>query len=125
MKGLLLESYLQLLQIELVLAFHGLHGLHTKVRNRRVSSDYRGPKLTVDVLCTAMEVGCVFYPKRVLCLQRSAATVLLLRQYGIDAQLAIGAQVLPFKSHAWVEVDGKVVNDKPYISEFYLVLERC
>jgi hypothetical protein len=39
--------------------------------------------------------------------------------------MVIGAQVLPFKSHAWVEVDGRVVNDKPYIPEIYRVLERC
>ena len=38
---------------------------------------------------------------------------------------AIGAQQMPFKSHAWVEVDGRVVNDKPYTPEIYAVLDRC
>src|SRR6267142_2468310 len=28
--------------------------------------------------------------------------------------MVIGAQQMPFKAHAWVEVDGRVVNDKPY-----------
>jgi hypothetical protein len=37
----------------------------------------------------------------------------------------LGAQMLPFLSHAWVEVDGLVVNDKPYIGEIFQVLERC
>jgi hypothetical protein len=39
--------------------------------------------------------------------------------------MVIGAQQLPFKAHAWVEVDGHVVNDKPYVPEMYAVLERC
>jgi hypothetical protein len=39
--------------------------------------------------------------------------------------MVIGAQQLPFKAHAWVEVDGRVVNDKPYVPEMYTVLDRC
>jgi hypothetical protein len=59
------------------------------------------------------------------CLQRSAATTLLLRRYGKKAEMVIGAQFLPFKAHAWVEIDGAVVNDKPYMLEVYRPLERC
>jgi hypothetical protein len=39
--------------------------------------------------------------------------------------MMIGAQQTPFKAHAWVEVGGRVVNDKPYTSEMYAVLDRC
>jgi hypothetical protein len=38
--------------------------------------------------------------------------------------MVIGAQQMPFRSHAWVEVEGRVVNDKPYTPEMYPVLER-
>ena len=65
------------------------------------------------------------YWKRALCLQRSAATTCLLKRYGVPAHMVIGAQHTPFKSHAWVEVDERVVNDKPYISEVYAVLDKC
>lgn len=34
-------------------------------------------------------------------------------------------QRLPFASHAWVEINNVVVNDKPYVSELYRPLERC
>jgi hypothetical protein len=61
----------------------------------------------------------------VLCLQRSAATTCLLRSHGVRALLVIGAQRIPFRAHAWVEVDGQVVNDKPYMHEIYAVLDRC
>jgi len=72
-----------------------------------------------------MDLACVFYFKRALCLQRSAATALLLKRFGWSAELVIGAQLLPFESHAWVEIDRRVVNDKPYITEIYQELERC
>jgi hypothetical protein len=39
--------------------------------------------------------------------------------------MVIGARQIPFKAHAWVEVDGRVVNDKTYAAEIYAVLERC
>jgi hypothetical protein len=76
-------------------------------------------------LCHAVDLACVFYFKQVLCLQRSAVTTVLLRQYGWVAEMVIGAQVRPFISHAWVEIDGSVIGDKPYIREMYQELERC
>jgi hypothetical protein len=52
-------------------------------------------------------------------------TAVLLRRRGWRAEMVIGAQILPFKSHAWVEIEGQVVNDKPYMRDIYNVLERC
>ena len=43
----------------------------------------------------------------------------------VPAQMVIGSQQMPFRSHAWVEVEGRVVNDKPYMREMYAVLDRC
>ena len=72
-----------------------------------------------------MDMACIWYWKQALCLQRSAATACLLKSYGVPAQMVIGAQLMPFRAHAWVEVDGRVVNDKPYAAEVYTVLDRC
>lgn len=77
-----------------------------------------------QAVCRAVDLAAVWYWKQVLCLQRSAATACLLRQSGVAAQLVIGAQIVPLRAHAWVEVEGKIVNDKPYISELYTVLDR-
>ena len=60
-------------------------------------------------ICDAVLLATCFYWKPVLCLQRSVCTVRLLRKYGIDARLAIGYRPSPFFSHAWVEVNGRVV----------------
>jgi hypothetical protein len=39
--------------------------------------------------------------------------------------MVIGVQPLPFSAHAWVEVEGIVVNDKLYTPGLYSVLSRC
>jgi hypothetical protein len=76
-------------------------------------------------LCHAMDLASVFYPKTVLCLQRSAAAVFLLRRYGWPAEFVTGCAIGTFENHAWVELAGQVVNDKPYMHEMYQVLDRC
>ena len=72
-----------------------------------------------------MDMAGIWYWKEALCLQRSAALTCLLKRYGVTAQMVIGAQQMPFKAHAWVEVDGRVVNDKSYTPGRYAVLDRC
>jgi hypothetical protein len=39
--------------------------------------------------------------------------------------MVIAAQRIPFKAHAWVEVEGRVVNDKPSVKDMYMVLDKC
>lgn len=125
MKRLIAESYLLLLRLEALMAFGKLHSLHRRLQAARVQTAASGEPRSAVELCRSMDLACVLYPKRVLCLQRSAATTLLLRRHGFSAEMVIGAQMLPFKSHAWVEIDGAVLNDRPYMHEIYQVLERC
>jgi len=100
--------------------FQELHSMvrHWKVRD--CSEDN-----TVGRVCTAVNYACVFYPKRALCLQRSFVTTYLLRKHGIPAQMVLGAQKLPFKAHAWVEVNGRTVNEALNTQTAYAVWERC
>ena len=125
MNRLVFESYLLLIRIEWLMRAANLQSVHALVRKTEITAAGSRTVRSVQDLCHVVDLACVFYLKNVLCLQRSVATTLILRQYGHKAELVIGAQVLPFKSHAWVEVDGAVVNDKPYMCEIYQVLERC
>ncbi|HKG46747.1 MAG TPA: lasso peptide biosynthesis B2 protein [Pyrinomonadaceae bacterium] len=75
-------------------------------------------------ICNAVAEACVWYVKRVHCLQRSAVTTWLLRLHGVPAELVIGCRPVPVRSHAWVEVNGNVVNDRPQYQKFFRVLER-
>jgi hypothetical protein len=113
-----------LAHMDLLMHFGGLGAIHKKVRKEMVGE---APAVSPgsEELCRSVDLACVFYFKRVLCLQRSAATAILLRRFGWDAELVIGAQLFPLRSHAWVESRGKIVNDKPYLLEIYQVLERC
>lgn len=121
-KWLVLRAWFMLLYVEFIMYFRSLNAVHRLVQKQRVHPT--NAQRAID-LCRAVDLACVFYFKQVLCLQRSAATVLLLRQYGWAASMVIGVQMLPFQSHAWVEVEGRVVNDKPYVHDIYRVLERC
>jgi len=122
MTRLLIESWLLLFYFDCLMCFRGFQRVHAAVRQEEVR--HRSTKESPD-LCDAADLACVFYFKPVLCLQRSAATAVLLKRHGWAADLVIGAQMLPFQSHAWVEIDGRAVNDKPYITEMFQVLERC
>jgi hypothetical protein len=83
------------------------------------------PDHLVDRVCHAVNYACVWYPKRVMCLQRSVITTCLLRICGVEAQMVMGAQKLPFKAHAWTEVDGKAINERRNVQLAYMVWERC
>jgi hypothetical protein len=124
MNKLVLESWLLLLYFDCVVFFRDFKRLHEIVRVQSVLSAAK-MEHTTEELCHAVDLACVFYLKRALCLQRSAATAVLLRRHGWRAEMVVGAQMLPFMSHAWVEIDGRVVNDKPYMAEIFQVLERC
>ncbi|MBB6144390.1 prolyl oligopeptidase [Silvibacterium bohemicum] len=89
------------------------------------TAEHNTKRYSVQLVCRAIDVACVLYFKEVKCLQRSVALTMLLRRYGLAAELVIGGQIVPPKFHAWVEMDGLVVNDKSYVSELYRELQRC
>src|SRR5258705_12943414 len=66
-----------------------------------------------QAICDAVLLATCLYWKPVLCLQRAVCTALQLRRHGIVARLVIGYRPSPFFSHAWVEVDGRVVYGSP------------
>jgi hypothetical protein len=122
--NLFAECYLLLIRMSFLLRSGDMGALHTWVCSQRVlHSTLR--RQDAGELCKAMDVASVFFPTTVRCLQRSAATAILLRRHGIPAEMVIGVQLVPLKSHAWVEVDGRVINDKPHIQHLYQQLDRC
>jgi len=124
MSFLALEAYLKLIYFDLYLARGNFAALYDKVRGYPTSKKVEAAA-AIEQICSAMDMACIWYWKEALCLQRSAATACLLKRYGIPAQMVIGAQQMPFKAHAWVEVGGRVINDKAYTTEIYAILERC
>jgi len=122
MISLVFRAYGLLLSFERNMSRRDFQGVYRRVERRRLQP----PRSSVscETACRALNLACVLYFKEVQCLQRSAALVCLLRDLGISATLVIGAQRLPFRAHAWVEVNRCVINDSVSSVELYGVLDR-
>ena len=121
---LILEAYLRLVTHDVFMKRHDFAALHLRVKSFPLRDAKNGPDVK-ETIAASLDIASCFYPKQVLCLQRSTVLVKMLRARGIRAHMVIGAQKLPFKAHAWVEVDGKIVNDRLASREKFLVLEVC
>ncbi|GAB3407595.1 hypothetical protein GCM10027569_19670 [Flindersiella endophytica] len=59
-------------------------------------------------------------PVGTACLERSYATCTLLRRQGVPSLFCVGvSRFPPMRFHAWVEVDGQVLNEAQPIHEIY------
>ena len=57
------------------------------------------------------------------CLQRSIAVFLLCRMQGRTPDWATGFLNRPFVAHAWVEVDGRPVDEPPEVADYAISLD--
>ncbi len=114
------KAILGLALFDIILSCRTLETLCSVVRSWSVKP-FRpvSESAVIGEVSRAVDRAAVWYPKRALCLQRSAVTTCLLRQRGIHAQMVVGARAMPFLAHAWVEVGGRVVNDFPRVKTFY------
>jgi hypothetical protein len=101
----------------------GFARAHERLRRCRVRTRSARAVLPEHIVW-AVDEACVWYVKRAPCLQRSAVATRLLRRHGVPAELVIGYRPIPFESHAWVEVNGQILNDRPQYQKFFTVLER-
>jgi Transglutaminase-like superfamily len=124
MDAFIAEALLGLLAFDLCGGGRNFSRLHRTVSSWPVAQRDSQPQLVAKI-CRAMNYACIWYPKRALCLQRSAVITCLLRSHGVPARMVVGAQELPFKAHAWVEVDGYAVNERSDVQTNYRVLDRC
>jgi hypothetical protein len=122
MRVLSIEAYFALVKFDCCLRRKNFRALCDSVHNYPVGENTAASP--AESICRAVDVASIWYWKEVRCLQRAAATCCLLRRHGIAAEMVIGARLLPFQAHAWVEVKGRVVNDKSYSREIYNVLDR-
>lgn len=110
--GLVFRGFYELVHYEVALALLGSGSILSQLKRQFVSTQPRSAELEKKI-CDAVLLATCFYWKPVLCLQRAVCTVRLLRRHGIQARLVIGYRPSPFFSHAWVEVDGRVVYGSP------------
>lgn len=117
---LVVRAWCELARFDLLLA------LRTSLTLRPRPVGPRGQKASdaeqTSTVCNAVATATCLYWKPVMCLQRSVCTARLLRARGVVARLVIGYRPDPFLSHAWVEVDDRVVNDSPIYRQRLFVL---
>lgn len=118
------RGLLMLVVYDLLNIFRPFKTLYSTVKGWEVAH-LDADQTTIDTVCKAVNYACVWYPKQALCLQRSFVTTYLLRKQGVPAQMVLGAQKLPFKAHAWVEVNGRIINERSNVQATYGVWDRC
>ncbi len=56
------------------------------------------------------------------CLPRSIATALLCRLHGAWPTWRVGVRTTPFSAHAWVEAEGRPVDEPPGTNRFHVLM---
>jgi Transglutaminase-like superfamily len=105
---LMLQAFYEAARYDALVWLRGSGYILRQIRQQPVVREPASAELEQPV-CSAVQLATCFYWKPVLCLQRAVCTVRLLKKQGIEARLMIGYRPAPFFSHAWVEVDGRVV----------------
>ena len=109
---LVLRAFYELARYEVIISSSGSGRILRQLRRQSIAAKPTHHELE-RAICDAVLLATCLYWKPVLCLQRAVCTVRLLRRHGIVARLVIGYRPSPFFSHAWVEVDGRVVYGSP------------
>ena len=105
---LMCRALYEIARYEVVVSLRGSGRILSQLKRQSIAARPSNQELE-KAICDAVHLATCFYWKPVLCLQRAVCTVRLLRRHGIFARLVIGYRPSPFFSHAWVEVDGRVV----------------
>jgi len=120
----IVTAFIGLTTFDLLLKFRGFKALIRAVKRRQITE----PRTTDREVCRRVRAivdhAQMYYPKKAMCLQHSAVVTWLLRRRGVPAEMVLAAcEYLP-EAHAWVEVDGEVVNDSSQVKESYRELYR-
>ena len=105
---LVIRALYELARYDVIISLSGSGRILSQLSQQSVSVESCNGE-SETTICDAVLLATCFYWKPVLCLQRAVCNVRLLRKHGINARLVIGYRPSPFFSHAWVEVNGRVL----------------
>jgi len=121
-----LHAFVGLVAIDTVLHIQGYARLRQSLKSRRCVVEVPTTDMVERAkrIVAAVDRACVYYPRRAMCLQRSAVMTWLMRRSRLPVDMVIGCRHTPFYAHAWVEMDGAVLNDRQAVKENYPEMER-
>src|SRR5688572_29814278 len=112
-------TFVLLALTDLALRFLGFARSIALARRLAGNKTETGASAMTQEVARRVALAGVFYPGRARCLEQSLALYVLLRRRAVPAQLRLGVQPYPFTAHAWVELDGVALNERPEtISQF-------
>jgi len=118
-------AFMLLMALDLILKLRGFSAFYKVVQNWPVRGIIADDSDLIGSICAKSDQAAAYYFRRALCLQRAALTTCLLRSVGVPAQFVMGCRKYPFYGHAWVEVNGKVINDPQNVQKFFTQMDRC
>jgi hypothetical protein len=121
----IVTSFAALAATDLALRFLGFArsvGIARRLAQRKRTAPTNTASL-VPAVCRRVAMAGVFYPGRARCLEQSLALYVLLRRRGVPANLKLGVQPYPFNAHAWVELDGVALNERPETIQQFVPLQ--
>jgi hypothetical protein len=117
-------AFVGLLSFDLLLKFRGFQSLIERVEHWPTAKPHASDPELCRRVRAMVDRAQMYYPKKAMCLQHSAVVTCLLRRRGVPAEMVLAAQEFPPKGHAWVEVEGHVVNDSQAVKKNHRVLKR-
>ncbi|MCG8457543.1 MAG: lasso peptide biosynthesis B2 protein, partial [Holophagales bacterium] len=111
-RRLFLRALAELARVDIEMRTRGLAHLYRRISSRDGAPPAPPESGTIWQLIDAADRAAALYFKQAWCLQRSVACAYTLRRRGVPARLVIGVHPLPFFAHAWVEIDGRAVNER-------------
>jgi hypothetical protein len=103
-----------LIGVKLSLRLLGFARTHDWVRKARPRSpiEERTNFAAASRIAERIAIVSAFYPGRARCLEQSLALGYFLRQRGMQPSLRLGYQQYRNVAHAWIELDGRPVNER-------------
>lgn len=110
------EAILRLIMVRKRLHLHGFHGCLQHCRNKLYSlqkndSDYDVYTDKAECFAQSIKLAAPFFSGKVKCLEFSLSLFDMLIARSIKSQLFIGVQRYDFLSHAWLEINNRVISD--------------
>lgn len=121
---MIVRALFELLRYDVVNLVSGFSGVYCSLRTTEQNHRAVAKPEIIKLLTQANSIALSLYWKPAACLQRSMAQARVMRSYGVNAEVVIGCQLQPFFGHAWVEVDGKVINDSQAYRRMLYVFDR-
>jgi hypothetical protein len=125
-RRVLLQAMLLLPLFWAGLRVFGLSRLHLWAARSPVTGDASRPDVEPASIGALINVAGAHLALPSTCLTRSLLLVWLLGRRGVRSELRIGVRMIEggIDSHAWVEHEGKPINDTPGISERFAVFDQ-